>query len=74
MAERFIAVIAEALEKDPASMAISDRFREYEEWDSLAVLSVMVAIEETYGTVLSRQVLDKCEVLQDLFDHVGRGV
>jgi acyl carrier protein len=70
MPEKFIVAVAEALDKNVASMTLTDRFKEYEEWDSLAVLAVMAGLEESYNVVLSRHDLDRCETLQDLFGVV----
>ncbi len=71
MPEKFIAAVAEALEKDVALMTLTDRFKDYAEWDSLAVLAVMAALEESYDVVLSRHDLDRCDTLQDLLGVVG---
>jgi acyl carrier protein len=71
MPDKFIATVAEALEKNVTSMTLMDRFKDYEEWDSLAVLSIMAAIDEGYGVVLSRHDMDRCDTLQDLFGIVG---
>jgi len=62
--------MAEVLEKDPESLKMSDHFKEYDEWDSLAVLSVMAVMEEEYGVVISRNDLDRCETMEDLYTHV----
>jgi acyl carrier protein len=59
MPEKFIVAVAEALDKNVASMTLTDRFKEYEEWDSLAVLAVMAGLEESYNVVLSRHDLDR---------------
>jgi len=71
MTDRFIAAMAEALEKDAGTMQMSDRFKEYAEWDSLAVLSVMAVVEESFGVVLSRHDLDESVTLADLFGRVS---
>ena len=71
MPEKFIATVAEALDKNVGSMTLTDRFRDYEEWDSLAVLAVMVALEESYNVVLSRHDLARCDTLRDLLGVVG---
>lgn len=67
MEKRFLEAIAEALEKEVAEISISDAFRDYPEWDSIAVLSVMATLEEAFGLVLSRNDLEKCTTLKDLF-------
>jgi len=66
MVEKFLGVMAEALDKDVGGMALSDVFRDYDEWDSIAVLSVMATIEEHYGLMLSRTSMEQCTTLEDL--------
>ncbi len=72
MEEKFLGIVAEALEKDLNSINIQDRFRDYEEWDSLAVLSIMALIEENYGSTISREHLNNCQTLEDLFNLVSK--
>jgi acyl carrier protein len=71
MKEKFLQVVAEALEKDLQSIQITDNFRDYEEWDSLAILSTMALIEENFGTTISRENLNKCQTLEDLYNLVS---
>jgi len=72
MKEKFLQVVAEALEKDLNAISLADNFKEYEEWDSLAVLSIMALIEENFGTMISRDNLNKCQTLEDLYNLVSK--
>ena len=44
-------LLAEILECDAESLGDGTRFREHENWDSLAHLSTVVQIEERFGVV-----------------------
>jgi acyl carrier protein len=70
MKEKFLQIVSEALEKEIQNIQITDHFKEYEEWDSLAILSIMALIEENFGTTISRDNLNKCQTLEDLFKIV----
>jgi acyl carrier protein len=72
MKEKFLQVVAEALEKDLQSIQMTDNFRDYEEWDSLAILSIMALMEENFGATISRENLNKCQTLEDLYNLVTK--
>ena len=65
--DRFINLLADVLERDENLINIEDEFRDYAEWDSLALLSVMVMLEEEYSTSIKRTNLDGCITIRDLF-------
>jgi len=70
MEEKFIEMIAEILEREEDSIKMSDNFRNYEEWDSLSVLSIMALIDEQYGLTISRNDFKKCQRLEDLYNYI----
>jgi len=72
MREKFLQIVAEALEKDSQRLQITDNFRDYEEWDSLAILSIMALMEENFGAIISRENLNKCQTLEDLYNFVTK--
>ena len=73
MDDKFLQGLAEALQRDAAAIHPEDAFRDYDEWDSLAVLSVMAMIEEQYGVLFSRKDLDACVTVADLYAHAVGG-
>ena len=70
MQQQFIVLIAEALEKERDEMSLTDRFREYEEWDSLALLSVIAAIKHNYDITIPRKEFDNLFTMADLFQYI----
>lgn len=66
----FLKIISETLEKDIDELKPEDEFREYEEWDSLAYLSVISIIDEEYGLVIPRDEYSKMKTLADVYDYV----
>ena len=62
--------MAECLEKEPEAIKATDEFREYEEWDSLAYLSVIAKIDEDYHLVIPREDFQKIRTIEDLANYL----
>ncbi len=71
MLHELISLMAECLEKEPEEIKETDEFREYEEWDSLAYLSVIAAIDDAYGLVVPVEDFRSCRTVQALADYVA---
>jgi acyl carrier protein len=69
MSYKFIEVIAKAIDRDTSSMKLQDEFRNYDEWDSLAFLSIIAALDEHYGIVIDTSVFRELITLEDIFLH-----
>ena len=67
--EKFLELFEEALEKDE-TVKMEDKFRDYEEWDSLAVLAVLAMINEEYDIVVPRQEFDKLITVEDIYNYI----
>lgn len=72
MLDAIIALMAECLEKDASEIKGSDQFREYEEWDSLAYLSVIAQIDDDFGLVVPIEDFRSCRTIQDLAVYVEK--
>ena len=70
MISQIINLIAECLEKEPEEIKATDEFREYEEWDSLAYLSVIAKIDEDYHFVIPRDEFQKIRTIEDLANYL----
>lgn len=69
--EQFIELMIDALEKDHGSVQEGDLFREYEEWDSLAVLSIIALVKQNYDLTIPRKDFDSLLTVKDLYDYVS---
>lgn len=67
----FIDKFSEALEKEASGIDSKDKFREYEEWDSLAVLSVIAMIKQNYGITIPRKEFDSLLTVEDLHNYIS---
>ena len=68
--EKFIENLKEALEIEDHEVEPEDKFREYEEWDSLAVLAVLAMINEEYDITIPRDEFDNVQTIAELYELI----
>lgn len=68
--EKFIELLKETLEIEDRDVLPQDAFREYEEWDSLAVLSLAAMINEEYDITIPRNEFEKLSTIDDLYKKI----
>lgn len=68
--ERFISMVAEILFIDESDINMKDKFRDYDEWDSLSALSFLAMLNDEYEVVIPRRVFDDMTTLEDVFNYV----
>ena len=69
--EKFIKLFSEALERED-EIKMTDEFRNYDEWSSLAYLSVIAFMDEEYGILIDEADFQKLITVQDLFDACNK--
>lgn len=67
MEEKFIENLKEALEIEDREINMSDEFRTYDEWDSLAYLSVIAMLDEEYDIQMEEAEFKKIRTVEDLY-------
>lgn len=71
MQEKFIENFKEALEvEEGTTVALEDKFRELEDWDSLARLSVIAMLDEEYDVQIEEEDFEQIVTVEDLFNKV----
>jgi len=65
--EKFIEQFAEALERE-GEIKMQDEFRNYDEWSSIAYLSVIALMDEEYDTQIEEADFKKLRTVQDIYD------
>ena len=65
--EDFIKKFADAIERTD-SIKMEDEFRNYDEWSSLAYLSVVVMMNEEYGVQIEQAEFKKLKTVQEIYD------
>lgn len=70
MENEFLEKFKEALEIEDRDLNLSDKFREYEEWDSLAFLSVIAMIDEEYDVLIEGKDFKKLQTIGDVWNAI----
>ena len=65
--EKFIEKFAEAIEREN-EIKMEDNFRDYDEWSSIAYLSVIAMMDEDYDTQMEEAEFKQLKTVQDLYE------
>lgn len=68
MEEKFIELIKDVLEIEDREINMNDNFREYEEWSSLAYLSVIAMLDEEYDCQIEEADFRKLQTIGHLYN------
>lgn len=63
----FIEKLAEAIERDDV-IKMEDNFRDYDEWSSIAYLSIIAMIDEEFDKQFEEAEFKKLVTIQDLYN------
>ena len=72
MEERFIELFRETLEIEENNITRDTIFRDLEQWDSMAFLSVIAMIDEEYDVVIEGNDFKELKTIGDLIDEIGK--
>ncbi|TKG95410.1 acyl carrier protein [Puteibacter caeruleilacunae] len=70
MKEKFIELFQETVEIEDREIQLSDNFREYEEWDSLAYLSVIAMLDEEFEVEIEEKDFKQISTIGELIEEV----
>ncbi len=69
--KEFIEKFAEIFDDvDPATLSGETKFRDLEDWDSIAGLSVIGMVDEEYGVTFNADDMRACQTIEDLYNRV----
>lgn len=68
--KEFLELFKEALEVDDRELSFEDIFRDYEEWDSLAFLSLQALINDEYDITIPRAEFDNVQTVAELYSLI----
>lgn len=71
MEKEFLEKLKEALEIEDRELVLTDKFREYPEWNSLAFLSVIAMIDEEYDVIIEGKDFRKLETVGDIISAIN---
>lgn len=72
MEQQFIEQFKDILEIEDRELNLTDEFREFQEWDSLANLSVVAMIDEEYNVVIPTSDFNKLRTIGSLIEEIKR--
>jgi len=70
MEAKFLDLFKEVLEIEDKEISLNDEFREYDEWDSLAYLSVIAMLDDEFEIVIETEDFKKIRTVGDLLREV----
>lgn len=70
MEQKFVDLFKETLEIEDREISMSDEFRGFDEWDSLALLSVIAMIDEEYDVIIESNAFQKLQTVGDIYNYI----
>jgi acyl carrier protein len=70
MEQKFINLFVETVGIEGREIFMSDEFREFEEWDSLALLSVIAMIDEEYDLIIESNDFQNLKTVGDIYNYL----
>ncbi len=67
--DKFLKSLSEVFEID--DIKPDDEFRDYEEWDSMAYLSIIAMIDENYDIVIPGEEFSKLNRVIDIYNYIN---
>jgi len=71
MEKKFLSDFKEILEMENEEIHLSDKFREYEKWDSLAYLSLIAMMDEEFGVQIEGNEFKMLITIHDLINAIN---
>jgi len=66
----FIGKFKEALNAENKEINLNDKFRDYDEWDSLRYLSVISMLDSEFDVIIEPKEFQKIETIKELINEV----
>jgi len=74
MEKKFVEQLKDILEMENIEVNMEDKFRDYENWDSMAALSVIAMIDDEFGVVINGEDFRQLNTVGDLIQAVKKGM
>ena len=71
MEKQFIEFVAEIMETEASDLSMETAYKEYEKWDSLMMLNLVMEIEAEYGISIPMEKVSTIRTLADLYALVA---
>jgi len=67
--DKFLESLSEVFERD--DIKPDDEFRDYEQWDSMAYLSIIAMIDDNYDIVIPAEEFEKLDKVIDIYNYIN---
>ena len=74
MQTKFLEMITEIFEIEERMITMEDTFRDFDEWDSLARLSLISEIDDVYDIIIEDDSFKNLLTLNDLYTEIQKRV
>lgn len=71
MEDKFLEAVKEALEIEERELSLQDTFRDYDEWDSLARLSLIAVLDDEFGVQIEDEEFGQLKTLEDIWLNIN---
>lgn len=71
MMETFLTFVAEIMDTDPTEISLETEYGQYEKWDSLMMLTLVMELEAEYDVSIPMESIGEIKTLRDLWLLVG---
>jgi acyl carrier protein len=68
--EKFCKKLADILETD--EVKLENVLKDFEEWDSLSILSIIAMVDSDYGFIIFAKDIIKLKTVKDLFSYIQK--
>lgn len=72
MKDKFIELLKEILEMEDQEINLEDTFRDFDNWDSMANLSVIAMLDDSFGVHIASQDFKSLTTVGELVDEVQK--
>ena len=70
--DKFLESLSEVFERD--DIKPDDKFRDYEEWDSMAYLSLIAMIDENYDIVIPGEEFANINKIIEIYNYINNNL
>ena len=68
MTDKFLEFVAEIMEVETEEISMDTVYKEFEKWDSLMMMNLIMEIEDEYEVTIPLEIAGKIKTLKDLYD------
>ena len=65
--DQFVELFKDVMEMNNQKIEPDDKFKEYDDWDSLAVLSILAMVNQEFDIVIPRREFESVNTIRELY-------